>query len=198
VQLLYAGKLDSSKGVPWLLRSLRQVEAPWHLHLVGGGNGPERDLCLRLAAEHGDRVTVHGVLSHRELGGLMRQSDIFVLPSFFEGLPLVLLEAMACGCRIVTTDLPGSRELFGESPPPMVRMVELPPLETVDRPFEADEPLLELRLSEALREAIADVTRGVDIDQGYVRRTTEPFGWAGIFARIEKVYEGALKAQAKD
>jgi glycosyltransferase involved in cell wall biosynthesis len=197
-QLLYAGKLDSSKGVPWLLRSLHQVEAPWHLHLVGGGSGPERDLCLRLAAEHGDRVTVHGVLSHRELGGLMRQSDIFVLPSFFEGLPLVLLEAMACGCRIVTTDLPGARELFGESPPPTVRMVELPHLETVDRPFKADEPLLERRLAEALRAAIKDVASGVEPDQDFVRRTTEPFGWAGVFARIEEVYGFALKAQAKD
>lgn len=198
VQLLYAGKLDSSKGVPWLLRSLRQVDAPWHLHLVGGGSGAERDLCLRLAAEHGGRVTVHGVLSHEELGGLMRQSDIFVLPSFFEGLPLVLLEAMACGCRIVTTDLPGSRELFGQSPPPMVRMVELPPLETVDRPFKADEPLLERRLSGALREAMADVMSGQEPDADYVRRTTEPFGWASIFARIEDVYEGAVKARAED
>jgi glycosyltransferase involved in cell wall biosynthesis len=198
VQLLYAGKLDSSKGVPWLLRSLRQVEAPWHLHLVGGGSGPERDLCLRLAAEHGGRVTVHGVLSHEELGGLMRQSDIFVLPSFFEGLPLVLLEAMACGCRIVTTDLPGCRELFGQSPPAMVRMVELPPLETVDRPFKADEPLLERRLSGALREAMADVMSGQEPDVDYVRTTTEPFGWASIFARIEDVYEGAVKARAED
>lgn len=128
----------------------------------------------------------------------MRQSDIFVLPSFFEGLPLVLLEAMACGCRVVTTDLPGSRELFGQSPPPMVRMVELPPLETVDRPFEADEPLLELRLSEALREAIADVIRGEKIDRDYVRRTTEPFGWAGIYARVEAVYGAARKFQGKN
>lgn len=198
VQLLYAGKLDSSKGVPWLLRSLRQVEAPWHLHLVGGGSGPERDLCLRLAAEHGDRVTAHGVLPHRELGGLMRRSDIFVLPSFFEGLPLVLLEAMACGCRIVTTDLPGSRELFGQSPPPVVRMVELPPLETVDRPFVADGPLLERRLAGALLASITDVMNGEEPDLGYIRRTTEPFGWAGVFARIEEVYGMARKAQAMD
>jgi glycosyltransferase involved in cell wall biosynthesis len=197
VRLLYAGKLDSSKGVPWLLRSLRRVEGNWHLHLGGGGSGAERDLCLRLAAEHGDRVTVHGVLSHRELGALMRESDIFVLPSFFEGLPLVLLEAMACGCRIVTTDLPGSRELFGESPPPMVRMVELPPLETVDRPFKADEPLLELRLSQALRDAVADVTGGAEPDRDYVRRVTEPFSWQGIFARVEGVYESARKLQGK-
>ena len=196
VNLLYAGKLDSSKGVPWLLRSLKQVGGPWRLHLAGVGSGSERDECLRLAAGHGDRVTVHGPVSHEVLGDLMRQCDVFVLPSFFEGLPLVLLEAMACGCRIVTTDLPGARELFGESPPPMVRLVELTELETVDRPYRADEPLLETRLADALRGAMADVTDGAEPDHEAVRRITEPFGWAGIFARIEGVYAAALKDQA--
>jgi glycosyltransferase involved in cell wall biosynthesis len=198
VQLLYAGKLDSSKGVPWLLRSLKQVQGPWHLHLVGSGSGAERDLCLELAAEFGDRVTAHGVLTHGELGALMRQSDIFVLPSFFEGLPLVLLEALACGCSIVTTDLPGARELFGQSPPSMVRMVELPPLKTVDRPHKADEPLLERRLADALKAGIADVQSGREPDVDYVRRIIEPYSWRGIFARIEDVYGRALEGRMGD
>jgi glycosyltransferase involved in cell wall biosynthesis len=198
VQLLYAGKLDSSKGVPWLLRSLRQVDGSWHLHLVGSGSGAERDLCLELAAGFGDRITVHGVLSHRELGVLMRQSDIFVLPSFFEGLPLVLLEALACGCSIITTDLPGARELFGQSPPRMVRMVGLPPLESVDRPFKADEPLLERLLAGALSEGVADVRAGLEPDMEYVRRVTGPYAWSGIFARVEGVYRSALEARSMD
>ncbi len=195
VQLLYAGKLDSSKGVPWLLRSLKRIQAPWHLHLVGAGSGPEKDLCLELAASLGERVTVHGVLSHEKLGGLMRRCDIFALPSFFEGLPLVLLEAMACGCRIVTTDLPGARELFAVPHPSMVRMVALPALETVDRPYKADEPLLEQRLAEALLACIADVMTNVEPDQDYIRRITGPFTWEGIFSRIEAVYVQALEGR---
>jgi glycosyltransferase involved in cell wall biosynthesis len=188
VQILYAGKLDSSKGVPWLLRSLKRIKAPWHLHLVGAGSGPEKDVCLELAASLGERVTVHGLLAHEKLGALMRRCDIFVLPSFFEGLPLVLLEAMACGCRIVTTDLPGARELFAEPHPHMVRMVELPGLETVDRPYTSDEPLLEARLAEALEESVSDVMNGVRPDEEYIRRITEPFTWEKIFLRIEGVY----------
>lgn len=190
-QILYAGKLDASKGVPWLLRSLERIKASWHLHLVGAGSGPEKDLCLDLAASHGQRVTVHGVLSHENLGCLMRRCDIFVLPSFFEGLPLVLLEAMACCCRIVTTNLPGARELFGDTHPHMVRMVELPRLETVDRPYTSDEPLLEARLVTALEESISDVMNGVRPDEEYIRRITEPFTWEKIFLRIEGVYNRA-------
>lgn len=195
VQLLYAGKLDSSKGVPWLLRSLKRIRKPWCLHLVGAGSGPERDLCLELAAGLGDRVTVHGVLSHEKLGDLMRRCDIFVLPSFFEGLPLVLLEAMACGCFIVTTDLPGARELFATPHPHMVRMVELPGLETVDRPYKADEPLLEIRLTAALEESIADVMNGVQPDEKYIRKITDPFTWEKIFLRIEGAYNRAALAR---
>jgi glycosyltransferase involved in cell wall biosynthesis len=125
----------------------------------------------------------------------MRRCDIFALPSFFEGLPLVLLEAMACGCRIVTTDLPGARELFAVPHPSMVRLVELPALETVDRPFKSDESLLEQRLAEALEASMADVMNGVEPDQDYIRKITGPFTWEGIFERIESVYRQALEGR---
>lgn len=193
VRILYAGKLSFAKGVPWLLTTLKHIRASWHLHLVGSGSGPEMDVCLRLAAELGDRVTVHGVLSHEALGRLMRASDVFVLPSFYEGLPLVLLEALACGCRIVSTSLPGVRELFDQLHPEMVRLVELPPLETVDRPYKADAAVLERRLGEALRATLADVVRGVGTDREYVRTITDPFCWERVFARIEDVYGQAVE-----
>lgn len=192
-QILYAGKLNRAKGVPWLLRCLGKLGgAEFHLHLVGGGSGPEKDQCLELAAALGDRCTVHGVLSHHELGGLMRRSDIFVLPSFFEGLPLVLLEALACGCRIVTTDLPGAKELFTVHETEMVRMVELPPLETVDAPRAEDEPLLEKRLLETLAASIRDVKEKGGPEAASVAELTAPFTWGNIFDRIASVYELAL------
>ena len=125
----------------------------------------------------------------------MRRCDIFALPSFFEGLPLVLLEALACGCRIVTTNLPGAKELFAVPHPSMVRMVALPALETVDRPYKADEPLLEQRLAEALEASMDDVLNGVELDQDYIQKITGPFTWEGIFSRIEAVYRRALEGR---
>ena len=57
VQILYAGKYNRSKGVPWLLRSLLKIrDHDWHLHLAGSGMGPEFDECIDLAeALTGDR-----------------------------------------------------------------------------------------------------------------------------------------------
>ncbi|WP_432734722.1 glycosyltransferase family 4 protein [Maridesulfovibrio sp. FT414] len=197
VQLLYAGKLNVSKGVPWLLRSLQSIkDCNFHLHMAGGGSGPEKELCLKLAASLGDRVTVHGILSHQELGRLMRLAHIFILPSFFEGLPLVLLEAMACGCRIITTDLPGARKLFTPPHPTMVRMIELPPLKTVDRPHPEDEPELEKRLAGIILEGLADVAGGAAPDTDYIRSTSEPYTWETIFSRVQDEYLKALNGRA--
>lgn len=193
VQLLYAGKLDSSKGVPWLLKSLMRIHKEhFHLHLVGGGSGPEKQRCLELAEHLKDKVTLHGMLSHKKLADLMRSSHIFVLPSFFEGLPLVLLEALACGCRIITTDLPGSRQLFSPSHPEMVRMIELPDLMTIDRPHPEDEPALEENLASLLTKGIKEVQQGVKPDHEYIRIITTPYSWEKIFARVEGVYQSAV------
>ncbi|WP_415717166.1 glycosyltransferase family 4 protein [Maridesulfovibrio sp.] len=193
IEIIYAGKLNRSKGVPWLLRSLRKIkDLPVHLHLVGSGSGPEKQQCLDLAAEYGDQVTVHGVLPHKELGELMRRSHIFVLPSFFEGLPLVLLEALACGCRIVTTDLPGVEELFPKPDKRIVRMVHLTELQTIDTPHPKDEPILEQRLTEALTLSIEDALTGPQPDPKMIAELTAPYTWSNIFKRISEVYDQAF------
>ena len=110
--IAYAGKLSRANGVSWLLRALRQLLSyPFQLHLAGSGHGPEYQQCVDEAKQLGDRVIFHGPLDQQELAAVMRSSDLFVLPSLFEGLPLVVLEALACGCRVIATDLPGCRDI---------------------------------------------------------------------------------------
>ena len=63
VQIVYAGKFWNAKGLPWLLKALKRIEAPdWQLHMVGGGSGPENDECVRLAKYLGECVTVHRLI----------------------------------------------------------------------------------------------------------------------------------------
>ena len=200
IEILYAGKLCRAKGVPWLLQALRRIDThrySWRLHLAGSGTGEEKAHCLRLAEGLGSNVVVHGPLSHTDLGTLMRQCDLFVLPSFFEGLPLVLMEALACGCRVLTTALPGTREVLGQKtetyPDHLVTLIELPPLETVDRPFDKDLPLLEERLSGALEKLMAMIMAERHVpDAKDFHRLTLPYSWEKIFHRVEGVYRKAL------
>jgi glycosyltransferase involved in cell wall biosynthesis len=80
--------------------------------LVVIGNGPLRDELTREAKESGIDVQFLGSLPNYELPSELNRSEIFVLPSSYEGHPKALLEAMACGLPVIGTDVPGIREVI--------------------------------------------------------------------------------------
>ncbi|MGB5983803.1 MAG: glycosyltransferase family 4 protein [Desulfobacterales bacterium] len=196
VQLLYAGKFNRSKGVPWLLKSLMRIKQfDWHLHMAGGGKGREFDTCLELAEKLGPRVTNHGYVNHRRLAKLMQQAHIQVLPSFFEGLPLVLFEGLASGCRIITTHLPGFHEIFGNAKPDTVRLIQLPPLETIDRPYQKDEAGLEHALCNSILDMMAAVRQSPELDDPEAGKISARYTWPRVFERTLRVYRQAIHLQ---
>ena len=193
IQLLYAGKLNQSKGVPWLLRSLMTItDQDWHLHMAGNGSGPEYETCIELARQLGDRVTLHGHVSHHRLAELMKKAHIQVLPSFFEGLPLVLFEGLASGCRVITTELPGFREIFGNAEQDTVRLIPLPPLKTIDQPYPEDEARLIDALSRNLLEMIATARRFPDVNDPEADQIATHYTWSRVFERTLSVYRSLV------
>lgn len=192
VQLVYAGKLSKAKGVPWFLRALSTIDHPlWQLHLVGSGSGEERDYCLKLAKELGERVVVHGAVSQKNLAEIMKQSHIFVLPSFYEGLPLVLLEGLASGCRIVAADLPGINEIFGGIQADFISLVKTPRL-NIDVPYNEDEALFEKNLAYALKTQISASYKNPGIDISLIRDKIAPYSWTDVFNKVQKIYYNVL------
>jgi phosphatidylinositol alpha-mannosyltransferase len=114
-RLVYAGQLYPRKGVETLLRALREL--PGVPALVIGG--PEAE-CLRLraqAAREGvaERVEFAGRVAQREIAGRLRRSDVAVVPTRAShgqeigGVPLKLVELMACGLAVAASDLPSIR-----------------------------------------------------------------------------------------
>jgi glycosyltransferase involved in cell wall biosynthesis len=193
VQLLYAGKWNRSKGVPWLLRTLMKItDRDWHLHMAGGGIGPEYEECIERARQLGTRVTLHGYISHFRLAELMKLAHVQVLPSFFEGLPLVVFEGLASGCRIITTDLPGFREVFGKAERTTVHLIPLPPLEAIDRPFQKDEDRLIDTLSGSLLDMMAAVKNSPDHNDPEAERIAANYTWSRVFERTLSVYREVL------
>jgi glycosyltransferase involved in cell wall biosynthesis len=189
VKLVYAGKLSNAKGVPWLLRALRTIKfPPWQLDLVGSGSGEEKEHCLRLAVQLGGRVHIHGALPQEGLAKIFRQCHILVLPSFYEGLPLVILEALASGCRILATDLPGTKELIGNSVAEFIDLVPAPRLRRIDQPYEEDEFLFEQRLGKGLQLQIDAASGCSQIDLSPIQDILDAYTWTGIFKKVKEVY----------
>lgn len=113
-RLLFVGRMAGVKGVPVLLeamQSLREHHPDVRLTLVGGG--PELAGLEARASDLGvsDLVEFVGYKSQSEVAAYLSQSDVFVLPSFAEGLPVVLMEALASRVPVVTTRIAGVAEL---------------------------------------------------------------------------------------
>jgi glycosyltransferase involved in cell wall biosynthesis len=110
VKLVTAGRLVPWKRVDRILDAIADMN---DVGLVIIGDGIERKRLESRISELGleDRVCIAGARGHRETVALMATCDVFVLNSTYEGLPHVVLEAMAVGLPVVATDTGGTAEL---------------------------------------------------------------------------------------
>ncbi|MDD3086703.1 MAG: glycosyltransferase family 4 protein [Patescibacteria group bacterium] len=109
IRLISTGRLIARKGYQYLIpaiKGLKNVE----LTLVGGGD--LRSELDELARKNQAKVNFAGEVKHEEIVKYLQNSDIFVLPSLNEGMSNSILEAMACGLPIITTNTGGSKELI--------------------------------------------------------------------------------------
>jgi glycosyltransferase involved in cell wall biosynthesis len=112
--VLDVGRLVPEKGHAVLVEAVaRVVRAGADVRLVVAGDGPEREALAADAARAGlgDRATFLGAVGQDRMAALYGTADVFCLPSFAEGVPVVLMEAMATGMPVVTTPIAGIPEL---------------------------------------------------------------------------------------
>jgi len=108
------GRLCEQKGQLLLLEAMRVLkEKGKQLHLVLAGDGEMRPVLEKYIADHGlqDRVSITGWISSAQVRQELLAARAMVLPSFSEGLPVVVMEAMALGRPVLTTSIAGIPEL---------------------------------------------------------------------------------------
>jgi glycosyltransferase involved in cell wall biosynthesis len=189
--IVYAGKISAPKGVPWLIEAMRRVQAPGGRRvqlMLAGSAGGTGEMAIRRQAADLPNVVFLGALPQEKLAAVLQNADVFVLPSFFEGLPLVVVESLACGCRVVMTDLPGVDSWMPEGlcTEGLVERVPLPRLAGPDSPLPADLPAFVERLAESLNRQLA---RSLECG-----RAAEPdprlkaLSWSGVFDKMQAGY----------
>jgi glycosyltransferase involved in cell wall biosynthesis len=109
-QLLFVGRLTAAKGLPVLLQAVAKLEGA-SLNIVG--EGPDRQLLEEQSRELkiSDRVRFLGRKTQEQIRQLLHRADVFAMCSFAEGVPVVLMEAMAAGVPVVATQIAGIPEL---------------------------------------------------------------------------------------
>lgn len=151
-RLLYVGRLAAAKGLPILLESVaRLVENHPTVHLTVVGDGPDRAFLENQAvilgiAAHVDFV---GYKSPEDVRRYLLATDVFVMSSFAEGVPVVLMEAMMAQRPVVATQIAGVSELVEEG----ISGFLVPPSDVASLSDRIDQLLSDERLREAFGRA---------------------------------------------
>jgi glycosyltransferase involved in cell wall biosynthesis len=106
--LLGIGRLEGQKGFDDLIRAAAQLATRPDVVIIG--DGPLREHLTDHASKIGVRLMILPAV--RDVAPYLRSAVVVALPSLYEGLPNVLLEALATGCAVVASDLPGHREVI--------------------------------------------------------------------------------------
>lgn len=116
--IVYVGRFVEAKGMNELVAAFGQLAAGnADLRLVLIGDGVMRDALLEKVASAGlrEQVLVPGGLAPEEVARWITASDVLTLPSWSEGYPNVVVEAVACGRPVVATDVGGTREIINDA-----------------------------------------------------------------------------------
>lgn len=187
IRLLNAGKLTDAKGIFELIEAymrLHSRDSQLELHLVGRTS----ELAIpRLNQLIQDDPTIHlyEPQPQAQLAEHMRQCDLFVFPSYYEGLGLTAMEALATGLHLVSNKLPGLMEQLGDDliHDAVITWVDLPSLQQLDQLAEDDREDYIDRLAEAMTEQIKRLRENDDRDS-FPYEKIRQHSWHNLSARV--------------
>ena len=180
--ILTVARLVPIKNVRLLLDAVAIVrERVDAVHLVIVGDGPQAEALRHYAAalDMLDAVTFAGSVPHADTPAFYRAADVFALSSDFDNSPNVVLEAMACGLPVVTTDVGGVREFVAEGAGGLV----VPPNDAAG-------------LAAALRTYLASPISARSAGAFNRSRAITEFSWRASALRLLDVYDHVRSARA--
>lgn len=112
--ITYIGRLDPQKSPEYLLQAVASLPANLRQHttVLCAGDGPIRADLEHLSQQLGLTSTVQFLGFRSDVANILARTDIFVSPTQFEGISNAIMEAMAAGKAVITTDIPENRELI--------------------------------------------------------------------------------------
>lgn len=175
----WVGRFVHEKGLQYLIEAAGLV-ARQHkdVEFMLIGDGPLRREIETIVKRNGlsMNITFTGNRSHRQVAKTLQETALFVLPSLKEGMPLILLEAMACGVPVVCSRIPGISDVVTHGHNGLL---------VPDRNPEA--------LANAILTLLDDESCGRRLGENARRLVAEKYGWDIIIKKIERVYDETIK-----
>jgi glycosyltransferase involved in cell wall biosynthesis len=170
--MLFVGRLDPQKDPCLLLQAMELLMSSYpQLHLLFVGDGPLKEELKSQVVNSELKERVHCAGRRDDVANLMKACDVFVLPSRWEGMPNVVLEAMAAGLPIVATEVEGTAELLAENQTGLL----VPPHSPT-------------ALAEAVETLLRDSKQAQSMKQSAQQLVSKRFTWNRVIERYEELY----------
>lgn len=192
IKIVYAGKMSAAKGVYELASAIDILNKKYKdIEFIMIGNTKEETRNIIYKNSNSARnIILKDTKKQAELADMMRDCDIFVLPSYYEGLGLIAIEALASGLRVVSTKIEGLMQLLGEdvNNSTCIEYVNLPRLYDIDKPFEEDKESFVNELAKKIALQIDRQIEGIKIEDK-IKQKIKSHSWEKIIDRIENIIQ---------
>jgi glycosyltransferase involved in cell wall biosynthesis len=194
----FIGRTSVPKGIPFLLDAASRLRGripPFRIVLLGATGSGEHGRRMDELVAAADPLVLHvGAQPPEAVALLLQISDLFVLPSLFEGLPLTMLEALASGCPAVVSALPTIASWIPRSWQERGFIELVAPLETTnaDEPVASDVDRFVVDLAAAIVRRLAAPLD--DSERAALSEQLAPHSWSHVFERYEGIYRDAVAA----
>ncbi len=188
VRLVFCAKIDPSKGIYELIEVYKSLGLDdVTLDIIGNPN-EENKKRLKEYIRDDDTIRVYNVKDQVALGDELRKKDIFIMPSFYEGLGLIAIESLACGLYVVATEIEALKTFLGEeiNKSGIIKYVPLPRIYDTDKPVEEDLPEFKENLKKAILCQIQKVRERIDCHKE-LEDKIKSLSWEGIVDKMNKI-----------
>lgn len=162
------------------------------LDIIGSPN-EENKRKLEEYIQGDTRIRVYNVKDQVALGDELRRKDIFIMPSYYEGLGLMAIESLACGLYVVTTEIEALMTLLGEEikESGVIKYVPLPRIYDTDKPVKEDLPEFKENLKAAILSQIEKVRNRQEFDKK-IEEKIKDFSWQGLVQRMNDILNSIM------
>lgn len=176
--IIAVARLIPRKGIDYLIRATAMVSQHLpNLRLLIIGNGIQRAELERLIEqlEFNDKAQILGFVPHNQIATYLNMADVFVIPSLYEPLGIVTIEAMACGIPVIGSDVDGIPDVIEDGK----NGILVPPGD-------------DKQLAEAIMRLLADEDTRNKFAQKGLETVKQKFLWEIVLAEIKDVYSNLI------
>lgn len=155
-QVLFVGSVTLRKGISYLLDAFQKLECGRKHLVLAGSVSPELENTIN-KLRHDNEISVMGPVQQQWLKDIMSTSHVMVLPSVEDGFGLVMAQAMACGCPVISSRNTGGQDLFTDGTEGFIVSIRDSKIIADRLQTLADDPALRTRMSRAAMQRVKSI-----------------------------------------